>query len=87
MASEWYYRVNDETLGPLSSGQLRSLAQSGTVEQDTFVWKQGLAKWVAARKIKGTDSDTYLTVGFREITASLLTTGHGNTSCKHSLTG
>lgn len=53
MASEWYYRANDETLGPLSSGQLRSLAQSGAVEQDTFVWKQGLAKWVAARKIKG----------------------------------
>jgi hypothetical protein len=53
MASEWYYRANDETLGPLSSRQLRSLAQSGTVEQDTFVWKQGLAKWVAARRIKG----------------------------------
>ncbi len=53
MASEWYYRMEDQTLGPLSSRQLRSLAQTGAVEQDTFVWKQGLAKWVAASRIKG----------------------------------
>ena len=53
MASEWYYRANDETLGPLSSGQLRSLALSGTIQQETFIWKKGLAKWVAARKVKG----------------------------------
>lgn len=53
MASEWYYRMDDQTLGPLSSRQLRELAQTGALAQDTFVWKQGLAKWVAARKIKG----------------------------------
>jgi len=37
----WYYKQNNETVGPLSREQLKELVQAGIVEPRQTVWKQG----------------------------------------------
>lgn len=53
MASEWYYTNGDSKKGPISSRELKSLASSGEVRDETLVWKEGLAAWTQASKLKG----------------------------------
>lgn len=53
MATEWYYQVMGETLGPLSSAQLREKTLSGEIIPDTWVRKGAQGKWVAADHVKG----------------------------------
>ncbi len=53
MAAEWYYSAGGEKHGPVSAAELRHLATNGQLQSDHLVWKDGLAQWVEARKIKG----------------------------------
>jgi hypothetical protein len=43
----WYYSVNNQPVGPVDEDYLRNLVRSGTLSPDTYVWKEGLAEWVA----------------------------------------
>ena len=36
MASEWFYQVTGEQVGPISSTQLRNLARDGTISAFTL---------------------------------------------------
>jgi hypothetical protein len=45
MASEWFYQVMGEQVGPVSSTELRNLAQQGTVLRDTLV-KNAPKEWL-----------------------------------------
>lgn len=50
MASAWYYtRDGKHKEGPVSSPQLRELAQSRILLPTDMIWKEGMAKWVPAR--------------------------------------
>ncbi len=58
MASNWFYGKNGQQVGPVSSGQLRQLAQAGQLLPDDLVWKEGMAAWVPASSVPGLFSQT-----------------------------
>lgn len=44
--TEWYYATADgQRHGPLADAQLRALADAGTIDPQTLVWREGLAQW------------------------------------------
>jgi hypothetical protein len=53
MASEWFYQVMGEQVGPISSAELRKLAQQGTVSRDTLVKNAPDGIWVPAVRVNG----------------------------------
>jgi hypothetical protein len=53
MASKWYYCVTDNRYGPVSSSELKALAEGGRFKPSDAVWKEGLPNWVKASSIKG----------------------------------
>jgi len=54
MASdEWYYTVNGEKAGPISSAKLKQLSLEGKLSPDDHVWKEGMSDWRPASTIKG----------------------------------
>ena len=53
MSTQWYYAKNGQKCGPVSSQQLQQLAVSGQLRCNDRVWKEGLAEWVPAEKLKG----------------------------------
>jgi len=50
---QWYILKNGERNGPFSQTELRSRAESGLLDRDALVWRDGLTDWVAAGTIKG----------------------------------
>lgn len=53
MASTWHCNVNGLTQGPVSSQQLKALADQGKLNPTDTVWKEGMKEWVPAAQIKG----------------------------------
>jgi len=53
MSDRWYYRLMGEKLGPISSSELKQLAESGKVAPDTVVRKGLDGDWVLAEKVRG----------------------------------
>ncbi len=53
MSAAWYYAHNNQAVGPLSSAQLKALADSGALAPTDLVLRAGSQKWVAARAVKG----------------------------------
>jgi hypothetical protein len=45
MASEWFYTLKGEKHGPVSSQELRRLAQAGTLSSTDLLWKEGMKDW------------------------------------------
>lgn len=53
MASEWFYQVMGNPVGPVSSAELRNLAQHGAISRDTLVRKAPGSAWVLAERVQG----------------------------------
>lgn len=53
MDARWYFQVMGEEHGPVSSAQLKALARSGRISQDTFVKKGPDGNWVSAASVQG----------------------------------
>lgn len=53
MADQWYYAKGRQQHGPISSEQLREVAQSGELLPTDLVWKTGMADWQPAGLLKG----------------------------------
>lgn len=53
MSQEWYYSVDGGRQGPVSSAELKKLADARKVGESDLVWKDGMADWVQAKSIKG----------------------------------
>ncbi|MDW8197965.1 MAG: DUF4339 domain-containing protein, partial [Gemmataceae bacterium] len=53
MAAQWYYSHGGKTYGPVTSQQLRDLANRGMILPDDMVWKEGVAEGVPAKTVKG----------------------------------
>ncbi len=49
----WYYAVDDQEHGPVTSAQLKSLAEAGKLKPDDLVWREGLDDWKPAREVSG----------------------------------
>ena len=53
MPADWYCEINGVKLGPITSAELKQLAQSGKLQPDHPVWKEGMQQTVPARTVKG----------------------------------
>lgn len=53
MASEWYYQENGESVGPISNKELQVRAASGQLQPGHLIWREGLAEYVPAHKVRG----------------------------------
>jgi hypothetical protein len=53
MAESWFYADGGGQVGPVDAKRLRELASAGVLRPDTSVWKEGLAEWIPASKLKG----------------------------------
>jgi hypothetical protein len=53
MAADWHYSQNGQRVGPVSEEALRHAAASGTLLPTDLVWKQGMADWAQAGRLKG----------------------------------
>ena len=53
MASTWYYAQGGQQFGPVSSRQLKRLAAGGQLRPTDLIWKDGIADWTPALKLKG----------------------------------
>ena len=51
MSVLWYYNQQGQNFGPVSAEQLRQLMECGQLQPSDFVWKEGMAQWVAAANI------------------------------------
>jgi hypothetical protein len=52
MATEWYYQIMNDVVGPLSGRQLLDKVRAGQVREDTLVRKDD-SQWVPARQVNG----------------------------------
>ncbi len=50
---EWFYAQGDKQQGPVSAGEIKSLADTGKLRPDDLVWREGMEDWIPARKVKG----------------------------------
>ena len=58
MGIEWFYEVDGVRKGPLQPGELKSLADAGTIKPDTPVWREGMSQPAAAKAIRGLFANT-----------------------------
>ncbi len=48
----WYYALGDQRQGPISDGELEALLAAGTINENTLVWREGMAEWTALREAR-----------------------------------
>ena len=52
-AAGWYYMVGDKRRGPVTEGQLKAMAEGGSLRPPDMVWRDGMPGWVAASWLPG----------------------------------
>lgn len=52
-AIDWYYARDNKQMGPVSSAELKNLADAGQLQPDDLVWREGLTEWAPARSVRG----------------------------------
>lgn len=52
MATEWYYQIMNDEVGPLTGSQLVACVRSGKVKEDTLIRKDD-SQWVPASQVDG----------------------------------
>jgi hypothetical protein len=58
MADEWYYTNQGQQAGPVSSAELKQLAETQRLQPTDLVWREGLPNWIPARSAKGLFPET-----------------------------
>ena len=53
MAKNWHYAKDGDKHGPISSAELKRLANSGQLSPDDLVWREDMKEWRKASTIKG----------------------------------
>lgn len=48
----WHYAEGDHQVGPITEEEFVSLARSGRIDDETLVWKAGMADWQPFRTVK-----------------------------------
>jgi hypothetical protein len=51
-AMQWYYTVQGQRQGPVDDAGLEALVGQGTIQDDTYVWREGLAEWQSYGALK-----------------------------------
>ncbi|QDS88836.1 hypothetical protein EC9_30310 [Rosistilla ulvae] len=52
-ATEWFYFVGDEQIGPIATEELKRLAADGTISPETEVWNEGMPSRRVASALNG----------------------------------
>lgn len=68
MSAQWFVELEGQEVGPLTSGQLRELAEAGKVQPGTLLRRSDLSRFVPASKVKGLFSERQ--VGGEPVTSS-----------------
>ena len=50
---EWYYARENNQMGPVSSVELKRLADVGELLPEDLVWREGMTEWSVARNVRG----------------------------------
>ena len=58
MSQQWYYTHAGQRLGPVSSKELRLMADNLKLDPSDLVWKEGFSEWIPAHRIKGLFSES-----------------------------
>ena len=53
VSQQWHVSKGGRQHGPFTSAQVKKLADSGQLQPEDLIWKDGLAEWVAASSVKG----------------------------------
>lgn len=53
MNQDWYYENGGARHGPVTPARLKQLADSGEIQPETLIWRQGMAQWAQAKAVKG----------------------------------
>ena len=53
MSQQWYYVKEGQRLGPVASETLKEMAISGQLQPSDQIWREGMASWTSASKLKG----------------------------------
>lgn len=48
----WYYAAAGQQVGPYTADELKSMAESGKINGQTHVWKEGMGNWTPMAEIK-----------------------------------
>lgn len=49
----WYYSEDGKQAGPLSQADFEALVQSGRIQPDTLVWREGMPNWLPYQQVAG----------------------------------
>ena len=52
-AIQWYFARGDQQCGPVTSSELKRLAEQGELPPEALVWRDGMKEWIPARSVKG----------------------------------
>ncbi|HET6243929.1 MAG: SPFH domain-containing protein [Bacteroidetes bacterium] len=50
-AVQYFMATNGQQTGPFDAPAIKQMIQQGTLKQETLVWKQGMAEWIAASTV------------------------------------
>jgi hypothetical protein len=53
MTQQWFVSRSGSQEGPFTSSQLKVFVQEQKISPDDLVWKEGMAEWVPASRVKG----------------------------------
>src|SRR3954451_23112913 len=51
--ADWYYAKAGKQFGPITSAELKRMAQAGELVPDDLVFQEGGTQWVSASTVKG----------------------------------
>jgi hypothetical protein len=52
----WYYALGEKRQGPISDADLEALLAAGTINEETLVWKEGMAHWTPLKEARAATS-------------------------------
>ncbi len=52
MATAWYYALDGEQQGPVSTDELKALVANRRLSLDDLIWKKGLAEWIKVSQVR-----------------------------------
>lgn len=55
---DWYYANAGQQVGPVSEAEFENLVNTGTIQPDTLVWREGLANWQPLASVRGSGAAT-----------------------------
>ncbi len=74
---EWYYAEGQQQRGPVTEEELRRLVVTGTIKDETLVWREGMRDWQAFGQVRPSGTATGLLTVLPVAVAAAATVGAG----------